>query len=91
MTSDTIEQLEGGSVTLWFASGSSDNWDAASLTCADGENSVTVNGVSANDVTLKFGDDGSEEFAALASIGAFADSTGEKIFEVPGKGIPATL
>ncbi|MBQ7206277.1 MAG: AIDA repeat-containing protein [Lentisphaeria bacterium] len=88
---DTVEQLPDGTVTLWFASGSSANWDAVSLTYTDGENSVTVKGVTADNVTLKFGDDGSEEFATLSALGAFADVTGEKVFEEKSKGILAGL
>ena len=88
---DTVEQLADGSVTLWFASGTSDNWDAASLTYADGDNSVTVSGVSADRVTLKFGDDGSARYAALAEQGAFAGITSEKIFEEKNRGMLASL
>ena len=56
-----------------------------------GDNSVKISGVTADKVSLKFGDDGSEQYAALTSIGAFADTTSEKIFEVQGKGILAAL
>ena len=77
---DTVEQLASGSVTLWFASGSPDRWDASTLTYADGGNSVTVSGIGADRVTLKFGDDGSETFTALTTLGAFADATAAKIF-----------
>ncbi len=52
---DSVEQLAGGSVTLWFEDGSASNWNATTLTYTDGENSVTVSGVSS--VTLKFGAD----------------------------------
>lgn len=55
--SDTVEQLNTGSVTLWFESGSSANWDAVSCTYSEGENTVSVKGCTA--VTLKFGDDDS--------------------------------
>ena len=88
---DTVEQLETGKVTLWFVSGSLDNWDEASLTYTDGENSVKVSGVTADKVTLKFGDDGSAQFASLTSMGAFFDATSERIFEESGKGILASL
>ena len=80
-----------GSVTLWFAQGSMDNWDEISLTYSDGENSVKVSGVMGEKVTLKFGDDGSEEFATLSGMGAFFDATTERIFEETGKGILASL
>ena len=88
---DTVAQLADGSVTLWFAEGGADKWDAATLTYADGQNFVTVSGVTADKVTLKFGDDGTEEYATLAAAGAFADASSEKIFEEKGKGILATL
>ena len=47
---DTVEQLANGSVTLWFESGSENNWNAGTMTYTDGENSVTVTGCS--DITL---------------------------------------
>lgn len=88
---DNVEQLATGSVTLWFAEGSKDNWDEATLTYSDGDNSVKVSGVTADKVTLKFGDDGSAQFASLTSMGAFFDATTERIFEESGKGILASL
>ena len=88
---DTVEQSAGGSVTLWFASGSETNWDAATLTYADGGNSVVVSGVAADRVTLKFGDDTSETFAKLSALGAFADLTSENVFEAKDTGIIASL
>ena len=84
---DTVEQLAGSSVTLWFASGDESKWNAETLTYMDGDNSVTVKGVAS--VTLKFGNDGLEQYAALASAGAFAEFTSQKIFEESGKGILA--
>ena len=86
---DTVEELADGSVTLWFASGNPGNWNAATLTYSDGANSVTVRGVSADRVTLKFGDDASERYAECAAAGAFAGFTSEKIFEEKGRGILA--
>ena len=79
--SDTVEQLSGGSVTLWFAEGSAGNWNAATLTYTDGANSVKVSGIS--DVTLKFGTD-----TALPA-GCFDDAASEKIFEDKDKGMLA--
>ena len=84
---DTVEQLAGGSVTLWFASGDESKWNAETLTYMDGDNSVTVKGVAS--VALKFGNDGSEQYVALASAGAFAEFTSQKIFEEAGKGLLA--
>ncbi len=89
--SDNVEQLSGGSVTLWFTSGSEANWNTEMLTYTDGENSVKVSGVTADKVTLKFGDDASDQFAKLSSMGAFFDATTERIFEESGKGILASL
>ena len=90
---NTVEQLEGGKVTLWFASGSEANWNAETQTYTDGSNSVKVTGV--NEVSLMFGKGTTQEdeaqFATLSSIGAFADFTSERIFEESGKGILASL
>ena len=82
---DTVKQLAGGSVTLWFASGSIDNWDEETLTYSDGTNSVKVSGVTAEQVTLKFGagttPDDADQFASLSNMGAFEAFTTRKIFE----------
>ena len=82
---DTVKQLDTGTVTLWFASGSIDNWDEATLTYSDGTNSVKVSGVAAEQVTLKFGagetPDDEDQFASLSNMGAFEDFTTRKIFE----------
>lgn len=86
---DTVEQLAEGSVTLWFASGDASGWNADTLTYRSGNDSVTVKGVSADQVTLKFGDDGSERFSDLAAAGAFSAFTSEKIFEDRNKGLLA--
>ena len=88
---DNVEQLATGSVTLWFASGSQDNRNAESLIYTDGDNSVKVSGVALDKITLKFGDDGSAQFASLISMDAFFDATSERIFEESGKGILASL
>ena len=88
---DTVEQLADGEVTLWFVSGDESKWNKDTLTYTDGENSVTVKGVTADQVTLKFGDNSSEQFAALSGMGAFLDFTSERIFEESGKGILASL
>ena len=88
---DTVEQLATGSVTLWFAEGSKENWDETTLTYTDGENSVKVSGVAADKIELRFGSDGSDRFAELTGMGAFFDVTTERIFEKSGKGIIASL
>lgn len=83
---DEVEQLTGGSVTLWFASGSMDNWDADTRTYSDGTNSVTVKGGAS--VELKFGTgttpSDAEQFVALSDAGAFDAFTSRKIFEESG-------
>ena len=84
---DKVKQLGTGTVTLWFASGSEDNWNAETLTYTDGDNSVKVSGITADKITLKFGDDGSDQFATLSGMGAFFDATSERVFE----GILASL
>ena len=72
-------------------SGDESKWNASTLTYTDGENSVKVNGVTAEQITLKFGDDDSAQFATLSGMGAFLDATTERIFEESGKGILAKL
>ena len=84
---DTVEQLAGGKVTLWFASGDESKWNAEKLTYTDGDTSVTVTGVTS--VTLNFGNDGSDAYKTLAAAGAFAEFTSQKIFEESGKGLLA--
>ena len=81
---DTVEQLETGTVTLWFASENEGYWNAGSLTYSDGKNSVTVSGVAAEQITLKFGcknEEDAAQFAALSDAGTFDAFTSQKIFE----------
>ena len=86
---DTIEQLVGGEVTLWFESGSESNWNASALTYTDGTNSVKVSGISADNITLIFGDNGSLLYDELSAAGCFDDAASEKIFEDKNKGMLA--
>ena len=86
---DTVEQLEDGKITLWFESGVESNWDAATLTYTDGSNSVTVSGISAEDITLKFGNDSLSLYDELAGAGCFDDAASEKIFDDKNKGLLA--
>ena len=88
---DKVEQLAGGMVTLWFASGDESHWNAGTLTYTDGSDSVTVSGVTADKITLKFGDDGSAQFAALTHMGAFDAFSSRLIFEESGTGMLASL
>ena len=92
---DEVEQLESGKVTLWFVSGDIGNWDAASRTYTDGENSVVVKGITADGITLKFGGNGTEadaeRFAALSGMGAFSAFTSRKIFEGSDRGTLASM
>jgi len=89
---DVVSQTATGSVTLWFETGSLANWDEATLTYTDGENSVVVSGVTADKVTLKFGS--VEGYDTLATAGAFLECTAEAVFETEEmrtKGILASL
>lgn len=88
---DSVQQLETGTVTLWFRSGAETNWNAETLTYTDGKNSVTVKGVTADKITLKFGSDGSEQYNALAAAGAFTQFTSQKIFEESEAALLASL
>ena len=61
------------------------------FTNAGGTASVTVKDFALADIAVKYGDDGSDDYAALASAGAFFDATTERIFEESGKGMLASL
>ena len=78
---DNVEQLADGKVTLWFREGSPENWNEATLTYQDGDKSVKVSGVAAENVTLKFGGDGSQQYGKLLEAGAFDGFSSERIFE----------
>ena len=84
--SDTVEQLGDSKVTLWFESGDMSCWDESTLTYTDGTSKVTVIGVSADKIALKFGDDDSLRYDELADAGCFGDAASEKIFEDKNKG-----
>ena len=85
---DTVEQLEDGFVTLWFASWTEDwNWDDETLTFTSGGNSVTVSGVSVDQVTLMFGSDDPGSFAMLSETGAFEAFSSRRVFEESGQGL----
>ena len=89
---DTVEQHSSGSVTLWFVSGSETNWDKSTLTYTDGDNSVTVKGVAAAQIELKFGENSpedKEQFDLLSGTGSFLGFTSEQVFEEFGKGLLA--
>ena len=83
---DVVSQLAGGSVTLWFMDAES-NVSALELNgdvifrAAAGTSSVTVKNAALADLTVRFGDDGSAQFAQLSSAGAFLGSTADSIFE----------
>ena len=81
--SDTVEQLddEYSQVMLWFAEGDHANWDASTLTYTDGANSVTVKGVTADQVEIYIGDEFPWDFEMMSELGVFAEATSEKVFE----------
>jgi len=82
---DTVQQLESGTVTLWFVSGDESNWNAETLTYADGSNSVTVSGVAAERITLKFGEDEDGVFGSLYEEYAFEEFSTQRIFQAAGQ------
>ena len=89
---DTVEQYAGGKVTLWFAEGDESNWNAESLTYADGEKSVRVMGVGAADISLVFGNDNGNlqtRFDQLNDVGAFDGFTGKTNFQDKDRGMLA--
>ena len=76
---DTVEQIAGGAVTLWFENDPDGIWDPETFTYTAGKNRVKVIGT--DSVVLKFGDDQSEQYDALYAVDAFEDDVNEKIFE----------
>ena len=86
---DTVEQLADGEVTLGFESGDISNWNADTLTYTDGNNCVKIIGISADKITLIFGNDSSFHYDELAAAGCFDDAVSEKIFEDKNKGFLA--
>jgi len=87
---DVVQQVENGTVTLWFADGDSTKWDEESMTYTDGECSVQVSGAEAEQIVLKFGnDDGTGRFQMLCEAGLFAENSSRRIFEYNGEEILA--
>jgi len=94
---DVVAQAAGGQVALWFAE------DESQITASElegnamftsGTNVVTVAGFALADVVVHYGDDGSDQFKALAAAGAFLRSTAESVFEsreMRSNGILASL
>ena len=80
---DTVEQLadDDSMVMLWFATGDHDNWDASTLTYTDGTNSVTVRGVTADQINVYIGDEFPWDFEMMSELGVFADATSQNVFE----------
>ena len=78
---DNVEQLADGKVMLWFDEGDKSKWDEPTLTYRDGDRSVVVSGVTAENISLKFGNDGSEQYGKLLADGAFDEFSSERVFE----------
>ncbi|MBO4513785.1 MAG: AIDA repeat-containing protein [Victivallales bacterium] len=78
---DVVDQLASGKVTLWFSEGDEAKWNAETLTYTDGNNTVQVSGVSSDDILLRFGNDGSNEYSRLMANGAFSLNSSERVFE----------
>ncbi|MBR2363769.1 MAG: hypothetical protein IKA79_01080 [Lentisphaeria bacterium] len=85
---DTVEITDNAYITLWFASGSEDNWDAAGRVYSNGIDSVTVIGGANSTIELKFGNEGGQYYD-LMDVGAFEGSTHKEIFESTEKSILA--
>ncbi len=85
--SDIVEQLPEGQVTLWFADGSESHWNQDTMTYSDGTNRVKVTNITADKVTLKFGENDSIQFDTLTDLGVFKEISSDKIFEVKNENI----
>jgi len=91
---DTVEQIADGKVTLWFMEGGSENWNESTLTYTEGENSVTVSGVSADKIELIFAytdDDTFTMFEKLSAAAAFDAFSSRKCFDEEPAGFLAGL
>ena len=92
-----MTQAVGGKVELWFAEDESkiaaSELDGNAM-FTSGTNVVTVAGFALADIAVHYGDDGSDQFKALAAPGAFLGSTSESVFEsqeMRANGILASL
>ncbi len=89
---DTVSQVNGGSITLWFESGSSENWNSETGIYDDGNgNTVTVSSVVSvvSVVSVIFGDNGGTAvngltYTQLKDLGAFSEYSTKKVFEEEG-------
>ena len=91
---DTVEQTADGRVTLWFMDWNPSNWDESTLTYTDGENSVTVSGVSADKIELRFAYNDDETFTLfkkLFNAAAFDEFSSRKIFDEEQTGYLANI
>ena len=86
---DTVEQTADSKVTLWFMEGDFDHWNSETLTYTEGENSVTVSGVSADQIELVFAFYDTASYAVfdkLIQAGAFAAFSSRTVFDVEPAG-----
>ena len=86
---DTVEQTADGKVTLWFMEGDYDHWNSETLTYTEGENSVTVSGVSADRIELVFAFYDTPSYAVfdkLIQAGAFDAFSSRTVFDVEQTG-----
>ena len=86
---DTVEQTADGKVTLWFMEGDFDHWNSETLTYTEGENSVTVSGVSADQIELVFAFYDTASYAVfdkLFQAGAFDPYSSRTVFDVEPAG-----
>lgn len=91
---DEVEQLDGGSVTLWFKSGDLGNWNSETLTYTDGENSVKVSGVSADRIELVFAYTDKESFSLFGKLldaAAFEAFSSRTVFDTEPAGYLASV
>ena len=86
---DTVEQTADGKVTLWFMEGDFDHWNSETLTYTEGENSVTVSGVSTDQIELVFAFYDTASYAVfdkLIQAGAFEPFSSRTVFDVEPAG-----
>ncbi len=83
---DIIEQLDGGNITLWFENGIKESdltveQINGNTKISTEYGSITVLNTVSDSINLKFGEDDTGLYTELADLGAFSETSTEKIFE----------
>jgi len=83
------EQMSLGNAPLWFMEGDFDHWNSETMTYTEGENSVTVSGVSTDRIELVFAFYDTQSYAVfdkLIQAGSFDAFSSRTVFDVEPAG-----